>query len=184
MKPPTSLLALAILFLTAACIRPVSTAQPDDGSNPFTPVAGPRLCAAADLQASSNAHEAPDSLALGVTLVNQSGTRCGLQNPPQVTVDGLEPPPDVRDASASAEGTPSGQGAPAGTLIVSPGESAVLILAWRNYCGEMPGDGPTLHLTLSEEETVEINVDTPTAPRCEDTSAPSTLDVNPYGYPP
>lgn len=173
------ILALTIFLLTA-CELQASTAQP--GQNPFTPAPEARLCTAADLQASSNAHDSPDALALGVTLVNGSGTPCSLQNPAQVTLLDAGSPLDVQIIQAQAG--PDELGVPPESLAVSPGESAVLVLEWRNACGETIQNGLTLLLSLPGGERLEIETDVPAVPRCTSPDNPSTLIVNPYSYPP
>lgn len=174
------ILALTLLLLTTACELSASTAQP--GQNPFTPAPDARLCAAVDLQASSNAHDSPDALALGVTLVNGSGTACSLQNPAQITLLDAGSPLDVQTIQAQVG--PDEPGVPPEMLTVSPGESAVLVLEWRNACGQTLQNGLTLLLSLPGGERLEIETDVPAVPRCTSPGDPSTLIVNPYSYPP
>jgi hypothetical protein len=177
---PACLAALTILLLTTACVRLASAAQPMPGQNPFTPAADARLCAAADLQTSSSAHEDAGAVILGVTLINASMQPCSLQNPPQVTLLDADQPLDVQLIQAEALQTPPVQAA----LTIAPGESAILILAWRNSCGAAPKTGPGIRLTLAAGETLNIKTGAPAVPRCDDPNAPSTLTVNPYSYPP
>jgi len=177
---PALIAALIILLLTTACVRLVSTAQPMSGRNPFTPAADARLCAAADLQTSSSAHEDVGVVILGVTLINASKRPCSLQNPPQVTLFDAAQPLDVQVTQAESLQTPP---APA-VLTIAPGESVILILTWRNHCGAAPKTGPAVNLALPGGETLNIQAGAPVVPRCEAANAPSTLTVNPYSYPP
>jgi len=172
------LAALTILLLTTACVRLASTAQP--GRNPFTPDADAPLCAAADLQTSSNAHEDAGAIILGVTLINASRRPCSLQNPPQVTLFNANQPLDVQTTRAEPLQTPPVPTA----LTIFPGESAILILAWRNSCGGALKDGSVVHLMLGTGESLDLKTGASAVPRCETASAPSTLTVSPYSYPP
>jgi hypothetical protein len=177
---PAPLAALILLLLTTACVRPASTAQPMSGRNPFTPAAGARLCAAADLQTSSSAHEDAGAVILGVTLINASMRPCNFQNPPQVTLFDADQPLDVQVTQAEPLETP-----PVPTVLtIAPGESVILILAWRNQCGAAPKTGAAIHLALPDGETLNIKTGAPVVPRCDAANAPSTLTVNPYSYPP
>src|SRR5687768_17496577 len=129
--------ALLFLVLTGACTRPVSTLQLQP-----TPTDGVRLCAAPDLQTSSNSNDAGGSTVLGVTLVNASESPCILAGPPQVTLSGDGRPLEVELDQAEQEPSPA-------ALKISPGESAIAILVWQNYCGETPADSLTIHLDLT-----------------------------------
>jgi hypothetical protein len=148
------------------------------GRNPFTPAAQARLCGAADLQTSSNTHKDDSGVTLGVTLINTSTSPCSLQNLPQVTLLDADRPLDVQLVQAGEGGTP------VAVLPISPGESVILILVWRNYCGEALKDGPSVRLALPAGESLTIQADASAVPRCEATNDPSTLTVNPYSYPP
>jgi hypothetical protein len=150
------------------------------GRNPFTPAADARLCAAADLQTSSNVHEDTGAIILGVTLINASTRPCSLQNPPQVTLLNADQPLAIQMTEAEPLQTPPIPAA----LTISPGESAILILVWRNYCGGALKNAPGIHLALAAGETLNIKAGAPAVPRCEAATAPSTLTVNPYSYPP
>ncbi len=171
-----TLLALTFLLLTSACERSESTANPMSGRNPFTPVAVARPCGAVDLQTSSNSYDDAGAVVLGLTLINTSKSVCSLQGPAQVTLLDAGQPLDVQRVQA-------GEDAPL-ALGVSPGESLVLILAWRNYCGPALKDSPVIRLALANEESLSTRADVSVIPRCEAASDPSTLTVNPYAYPP
>ena len=172
---PSALIVLLIVFLTSACVRPVSTAPPMTGRNPFTPQPATRLCAAADLETSSNAHDNTEALILGVTLINHSKSPCSLLGPPLVTLLNADQPLDVQLIQAESG---------AAILTIAPGEGVILIVTWRNYCGSALKDGPGIHLTLSESESLNIKPEVHAVPRCETANAPSTLTINPYSYPP
>ena len=172
MRP--ALLALIIVLLTSACVQPASTSQPFKGQNPFTPEAAAHLCTAADLQTSSSAHNETGIVTIGVTLINQSENTCNLQSPPQVSLRAV-PPLDLQLIQTKAD---------APTLSISPGESVILTLSWRNYCGPALKNDLKLHLALEGSEPLNIQTKLLVFPRCEDGKAPSTLTINPYSYPP
>lgn len=186
--------ALAVLLLASACVRPISTLETVPGRNPFTPAPTPIFsplpglsstqdlhpCRAADLRTSSNSNGATGAIVLGVTIVNTSTGTCTLENPPQVSLlaDGQALAVQIIPA-ASEEATPG----PA-TLSVSPGESVIAILVWRNYCATVLPDGPLVRLTLPKGEQLEVASNAQAVPHCDSASDPSTLTVNPYSYPP
>jgi hypothetical protein len=177
---PVSFIALIILLLTSACVRLASTSQPFNDQNPFTPAAATQLCSAADLQTSASAHEAGGVVTLGVTLINQFTSPCSLQPPPQISLLDADQTLDVEHLQAEPE-----SGVPQDSLLmISPGESIVVALTWRNYCGEALQNGPDILLTLTGGETLTIKPNLRVSPSCEDASAPSTLTINPYSYPP
>jgi len=171
-----TILVILILFLTSACTRAASTLdlQP-------TLTDELRLCNAADLQPSSNSNDAGGSIVFGVTLVNTSGSLCILAGPPQVTLTGNGEPLKIEYLQADME--PVASPAPA-ALRIAPGESAIAILVWENYCGETLASGPTIYLGLTTEETLEIKADAAAIPQCVAKNQPSTLSVYPYSYPP
>jgi hypothetical protein len=172
---PVILVALTILFLTSACERPASTAQPFTGQNPFTPEAAAHLCTAAELQTSSNAHDESGFVILGITLINQSQHACNLQPPPQVSLRSAGQILDVERIQATTDET---------TLRIAPGESLILVMGWRNYCGKTLKDHPEIDLALTESETLTVQTELTAFPPCENANAPSTLTINPYSYPP
>ena len=172
---PVILMALTILLLTSACVRPASTAEPFKGAkNPFTPEAA-QPCAAADLETSSSAHADAGLVTLGMTLINRSQHTCTLQSPPQ---------PGLSDAGQTLDVQLIQLKADAPTLSISTGESLILIVEWRNYCGEALKDNPEIHLSLTGGESLTIQTSLTAFPRCENKTAPSTLTINPYSYPP
>ncbi len=171
----TSLIVLSLLILTSACTRPASTLVPE-----ASPTSEVRLCNASDLQTSSNSNGATGAIILGVTLVNTSKSACVLVGPPQVTLTGSGQTLDAQIIQAQADQTPH---APA-ALTVSPGESAIVILIWRNYCGETLTVGPIIHLSLTTDQALDIQTGVEAVPRCDVQDEPSTLTVNPYSFPP
>lgn len=173
---PVALASLVFVLIASACVRTGSTVPTVVGQNPFTPAASPRLCAAADLQTSSNARENAGAVTLGVTLINASQRPCTLQNPPQVALLDVGRRLDIQPLQAETEHL--------GTLRLLPGESAVLVLIWRNQCGAALEDGPTIRLVLPDDENLDVPVDAASAPNCDAANDPSTLVVNPYSYPP
>ena len=160
--------------LMSACTRLVSTPAPEPSLT-----GGIRSCTAADLQTSSSSNGASGAIVLGVTLLNQSKSPCALVGPPEVTLTDGSRPLDVEILPAEDQTQP----APAG-LTIAPGESAVAILLWRNYCAQAPKNGATIHLVLPSGESLEIKTDIMAIPRCDVKDQPSTLTVNPYSYPP
>jgi hypothetical protein len=165
---PTSL-HLLIALLTSACVRPASTLEPEPTSSGKV-----RLCGMADLQTSSNANDAAGSITLGVTLINTSQSPCALKNPPQVTLIGNGQPLDAKTIQTQAD---------TATLTIAHGENAIAILIWQNYCGEMLKDGPSIHLALTTNESLDIK-NVQVVPGCDDSTQPSTLTIQPYSYPP
>ena len=169
-------MALIILLLTSACVRPVGTTEPfKRAQNPFTPEPAASPCAAADLETSSSAHEDAGAVTLGITLINRSQHTCTLQSPPQPGLSNAGQPLDVELIQLKAD---------APTLGISTGESMILIVEWRNYCGEALKDNPEIHLALTESESLTIKTSLTAFPHCENENAPSTLTINPYSYPP
>jgi len=162
-------LLLTIALLTSACVRPASTLKPEPTSSGKV-----RLCGVADLQTSSNPNDAADSVTLGVTLVNTSQSPCALKNPPQVTLIGNGQPLDAKTIQTQADSA---------TLTIAHGESAIAVLIWQNYCGETLKDGPSIHLALTTDESLDIK-NVQAVPGCEDSTQPSTLTIQPYSYPP
>jgi len=168
-------LTLLIVLLTAACTRLGSTPQPA-----ASPTGALRLCAAADLQTSSSSNAATGAIQLGVTLINISKSPCVLVEPPQVALNGKSAPLDVQIIDAAADQTPP---APAGVSI-APGNSVIIILVWRNYCGAALTDGPVIHITITTDQALDVRAGLDAVPRCDAAGAPSTLTVQPYSYPP
>lgn len=181
-----AILALILILLTSACDRSVSTAGPISGRNPFTPAAAAHLCVAADLESSSNTIDATGSVVLGVTLVNRSKSPCVLAGAPQVTLTDNGQTLDLQytesqpDQPSAPLETPSSQA----RLTVAPGESAVFILVWGNYCGETPKDSPVIHLALPESASLEIQTGVSSVPHCDAPNNRSTAAISSYSYPP
>ncbi len=169
-------LIVLMVFLSSACTRPASILDPQPA-----PTDELRLCAAADLQTSSSSNDAGGSIVLGVTLVNASESPCILAGPPQVTLTANGQPLEIETLQADTE--PVASPAPA-ALRIAPGESAIAILVWENYCGETLADGPTIHLGLTTDEALEIKAEGTATPQCAAKNEPSTLTVYPYSYPP
>ncbi len=168
-----TLFVLTLLIVSCACTRTASTLAPRP-----SPTSEVRLCSTADLQTSSNSNGATGSIVLGVTLVNSSKSPCVLVGPPQVTLTVSGRPLDVQIVRVD-------QASPSPTaLTISPGESAIVILIWRNYCGAALADGPSIQLALTTGQTLDIKADVEAIPRCDAKNEPSTLTVNPYSYPP
>jgi hypothetical protein len=174
---PAIFISLAILLITSACVRPISTAPATSGRNPFTPEAEALLCVATDLETSSSQHVDGGGGILGVTLINRSENSCKLQNPPQVALLGANGPLEV-ESSASANESETEE------LTIASGESAVLVLVWDNYCGAALTNGPIISLTLPGGEKLDVRADAASVPGCQDAAAPSTLTIHPYSYPP
>ncbi len=174
MKPIVFVL-LSILLFTSACVQPASTPPSFTGRNPFTPEAPADLCLAADLQVSSNAQDDDGVISLSITLINQSGHVCNVQPPAQVRLLNGDQPLDVQIVQMQTDALP---------LKIAMGESIVLLLNWRNYCGEKLQNPLGLRLDLSAGETLTITPNLSALPRCEDDKKPSTLTVSSYSYPP
>lgn len=172
---PILFVVLFILLFTSACVQPASTPSSITGRNPFTPEPTAPKCLAADLQASSSAHEDSGAMNLGITLINQSGHACSVQPPAQLSLWNRDQPMDVQPVQTQTDASP---------LKIATGESLVLLLNWRNYCGEELENPPGLRLNLSAAETLTITPDLPALPRCEDAKKPSSLTISPYSYPP
>ena len=168
------LVALTIALLTSACVRSASTPLPYR-QNPFTPEASTHLCAAADLKTSSSAHDETGAVSLGVAIINQSKDACKLQPRPGISLFDGEKALDVELIQTKAD-SPS--------LNIFPGESVILVMSWRNYCGEVLKANPEIHLALTGSDSLSIQTQLSASPRCEDKKSPSTLTVNPYSYPP
>ena len=172
---PILFVVLSILLFTSACVQPASTPSSITGRNPFTPEPVAPLCIAADLQVSSNAREDDGAVSLGITLINQSGHTCNVQPPAQVSLLNGDQPLDVQIVQTQTDALP---------LKIATGESIVLLLNWRNYCGEKLQNTLGLRLNLSASETLTMTPDLPALPHCYDAKKPSTLTVSPYSYPP
>jgi hypothetical protein len=169
-------LIVLMVFLTGACTRPASTLD-----LPPAPTDELRLCGTSDLQTSSSSNDAGGSIVFGVTLVNTSESPCILAGPPPVTLSGNGKPLKIEYLQADTE--PLASPAPA-ALRIAPGESAIAILVWENYCGETLADGLTIHLGLTIDQSLEIQADRAVIPPCEAKNKPSTLTIYPYSYPP
>jgi hypothetical protein len=164
-------IVLILFTLTSACTRPASAPGPEPATD------GMRLCGAPDLQTSSGSNSTGDAIVLGVTLINQSGTACALAGQPQVMLSDHGRPLDVQYLEASP-------GVPPDELRLAPGELAILILTWDNYCAETLRDGPVMHLVLTPGKGLDIQAGPHAVPDCHAPGQPSTLTVSPYSYPP
>jgi len=173
---PAALVSIVVLLIASACVRMGSTVPTVVGQNPFTPVATPGLCVAVDLQTSSNARKNAGAVTLGVTLINTSQDPCNLQNPPQVALFDAGHTLDVQLIQAETEYLE--------TLTLLPGESAILVLVWRNSCRVALEAGSNIRLVMPNGEKLNIPVDVGSTPDCEAVDSPATLVVNPYSYPP
>jgi hypothetical protein len=167
-------LFLLLALLTAACERlgglPQAAASPN---------AAPRLCAAADLQGSSSSNGAGGAIQIGVTLINVSKSPCILVGPPQITLKSGSAALAVQVVQAAAALTPP---APAG-LSIAPGNGAIAILLWHNYCGTTLS-GVTIHFTITTDQGLDVQAGAEALPHCEVPGEPSTLTVQQYSYPP
>ncbi len=173
---PILFVVLSILLFTSACVQPASTPSSVTGRNPFTPEPAAVQCIAADLQvSSSSSQDDAGAISLGITLINQSGHACSVQPPAQVSLVSGNQPLDVQLAQAQTDALP---------LKIATGESIILLLNWRNYCGEKLQNTLGLRLNLSATETLTMTPHLPALPRCEDAKKPSMLTVSPYSYPP
>jgi hypothetical protein len=177
---------LLFCFLTlflSACLRPASdtpaTKAPLDFPSP-APGSTP-LCQPADLQTSSNSSDTGESLLLGLTLTNQTKNPCALTNPPLVTLlDSQNQPLKVETTTLALVQTPP---APV-EMLLAPGESLIISLDWRNACQPLPKPSLTIRLLLAETSPLEISTPLDAGLHCADKTAPSTLTVTPYSYPP
>lgn len=164
-----------ILLLSSACTREASGPALE-----ASPTSGTRLCAALDLQTSSNSNGATGAIQIGVTLVNASKSPCIVIGPPPVSLLKAGRPLGVQIVQTPADQTPP---APA-ALNLAPGNSLIVILVWRNYCAAPLAGGPSIHLALTMDQALDIPVDAQAVPPCDAPGQPSTLTVNPYSFPP
>jgi Protein of unknown function (DUF4232) len=171
---PLALAALTILLLaTSACVRLASTPPPE----PSPEKEG--LCRIADLQASSSSSDAGGSLVIGVTLFNISKSPCTLRGYPQMMLTANGKALNIQTVQARV-----GQESSVPTLKIAPGESAIAIAVWENYCASAPTGDLGIRLTLATGEGLDLQSDIQSPPGCDASNQPSTLSVNPYSYPP
>jgi hypothetical protein len=184
-----TLFFLTISLLLAACVRPASTpglptVAPTRTKIVRTPVPSPGpddFCRPADLKTSSNANALGDAVVAGITLTNVTGYACRLSGLPQVTfLDADGAPLSIQYQATGMEQTPP---VPA-TLDLTPGESAIISLVWRNACPPPPDTKISLQLTLSSGETLEIVPKNLPLPPCGDKTQPSIVLIAPYSNPP
>jgi hypothetical protein len=173
---PLALAVLTILLLSAsACVRLISTPLPE----PSPDKRSVDLCTAADLQTSSNSSAATGSVILGVTLLNISESPCILRGYPQMTLTANGQALDVQTVQARV-----GQESSIPMLTIAPGESAIAIAIWNNYCAKAPKSGLGIHIILATGESLDFKTSIQSLPACDASGKPSTLSINPYSYPP
>jgi hypothetical protein len=174
-------------FALTACVRAASTA-PTPAPRSALPAPQATLaaaqsnqpCRSADLETSSNSSVANEAITIGVTLMNRTGYACQLQGAPQVELLGADNNPlPIQYTAAALNQTPP---LPT-TLNITPGESAIVSMAWSNACPPLP-EKISLRLTLANGETLAIAPENLPTPPCSDKSQPATLIVSPYSYPP
>jgi hypothetical protein len=171
----------------SACVRTASTPIPSAKPAGNVPAAtttvtpGPaNPCHAADLETSSNSNATAKAVVIGITLVNKTGEACILSSDPQIALlDANGSPLPVEYISAEVEQTPP---LPAEIRVI-PGESAIVSMVWKNPCP--PHNAKiTIQLTFPDGESLRITPGTIPGLRCDDKTAPSTVTVSPYSYPP
>lgn len=176
-------LILLTVVLTTACNRSSSTPMPTGLPLNF-PTPRPEdvpLCQPSDLKISSNSNITSDAISIGITLTNQSKKLCALANPPKVvplTTGGKLIETQLQIASAIQ--TPP---APA-ILLLNASESKIISINWQNYCQNLPSDGITIRVNLSQGQDLDVNMDLKPDSGCKAGDKPSSLQITPYSDPP
>ena len=169
--------------MITACNRAASASQPTQPVANFPTIAPNRLplCKTSELQISSNSNATDGSVILGVTLTNKSQGLCTLSNPPIVNlVDTNQKAIDVKNIL-----TLPAQAQPAPAFVqLAPGESVIASLIWDNYCQNPAIKIENLLLTIGKDQTLKIEMNILTIPRCDAKKEPSTFKVGPYSVPP
>jgi hypothetical protein len=174
---------LLLILLTSACSRAASSTQPTEPALNFPTISPDNiaLCTSADLATSANSNGTPESIAMGVTLTNQSKNICMLLNPPQISLFNADDKPIVlttRDILAV-------QTPPAPAMIqLAPSQSVIISMIWQNYCQPVKTNDLIMHLNLAEDQHVEVKMKLQTMPGCQDQASLSLLSIAPYSIPP
>jgi hypothetical protein len=176
------------VFLLTSCVRaassaPAPTLSPDFPAPLDTPLgsAPKQSCRPADLKTSSNFGVTNGTVVIGITLVNASGYACQLAGAPQVAFLAANGSPIPIQTQPADLGLVSPMPA---TLSITPGESAIISLAWSNACALPADEKIIIQITFASGETLQVRPENLSFPRCDDKSRPSIVIIAPYSYPP
>ena len=179
---------------SAALIFVACTAATSSSSLPESAQSGPsnaiQPCSAADLSLAARWQGGTGSLAGGLRVDVTAPTSCALPGQLQLElVDGQGQSlsvdevaaPDLCDDTQGATGC-----VPQDTVDVEPGQSALVRMAWQNWCGAPPSDYvgvevilPSEPVPLSAPITDASGTSSADTPRCDAPDVPSTLAVGP-----
>jgi len=146
--------------------RPVeATARP-----PLAPA-----CRASQLRAELFLQGATGSLVGGVQLTNAGPGACALLGRPRVSFAGGTDRVVVQASPAQSTPDDALVDPPGSLRALAPGKAASVSLWWSNWCGSVP---TALRLELPSGTAVVLPLRR--ASRCDDPSAPSTIQVGPF----
>ncbi len=172
MKLRVSFIAVTGLFLLAGCVRSFSF------FGGKTPTPSSRLCAASDFLTSANANRMGSDVALGVTLSYQGQDECGLSNLPLLTLtDAGGHPLEVRYQSVNPTEAPE-------PPRVKAGDQVLAIAIWKDACTTLPEAGLVIHIEMPGAGRVDAPVSIAGLATCPGGGYSSSVEINPYTYPP
>jgi hypothetical protein len=145
-------------------------------------------CRSADLEARAGLQGATGSLLGGVLVTNRGGLRCTLPKVPHVSlvwngrtlaVKQVQFPQRWLDSQWAWRGTTP-------IRVLHPRQSAFVVLQWHNWCGARPFySRQDVELRLpGQAKNVVAHLEDTARPRCDVSSASSTLRVSPFLPPP
>ena len=179
---------------SAAVILVACTATTSSSSAPEPAQSGPsntiRPCSATDLSLAGRWQGGTGSLAGGLRLDVTAPTSCALPGQLQLElVDGQGQSLSVDEVAAPdlCEDMQSGTGCVSQDMVeVEPGQSALVRVAWQNWCGAPPSGYvgvevilPSEPLPVSAPMTDAFGTSSADTPRCDAPDVPSTLAVGP-----
>jgi hypothetical protein len=195
----TSTVVARLVATSQASLSQTLAAQPSPTTVPTVP-AGTAACRAADLSASAKAQPSTDVQAITLTFTNRGSSLCALQGPPDIrliSADGssldmvynlncfgcgqtLSPTPEIQ-ATQIPQATQAAQAILTGQFGLAPGQSAQVLLLWRNECNALPAGEINARLILPDGAG---NLDVPTGlysgPACIDPGSASTTTIGQY----
>lgn len=155
-------------------VSPIAVTLGGAIASPAVPLGTP-LCAAAQLTVQGGRQGAPFGTAVGsIGLTNIGTGSCVLSGAPTVVLTSN----GGRPLSLSAVAPASPRTSP---LVVDPGETGHLEVAWSNWCGQRPGPLDVEVTVAGAKAPVSGPFNGPPAydfvPRCQNSSQPSTLTL-------